>query len=82
LENIFSLDIDQARCELKKIYGVGDKVAECALLFGFYRVEAFPIDVWIKRVLDEFYCGCFPQQLKPIGGIAQQYLFHYIRNIK
>jgi N-glycosylase/DNA lyase len=82
LKKIYSLDIDSARQELTKIYGVGAKVAECALLFGFYRIEAFPIDVWIKRVLEKYYDGDFPEQLKPIGGIAQQYLFHYIRNNK
>lgn len=81
LEKISNSHIDEARIELLKIFGVGKKVCECALLFGFYRVEAFPEDVWIKRVLDEYYKDGFPHQLKPIGGIAQQYLFHYKRCI-
>ena len=45
-----------------------------------YRVEAFPKDVWIKRVLAEYYPDGFPAFAADKGGIAQQYLFHYIRN--
>ena len=77
---IASMPIDSARTELKKILGVGPKVAECVLLFGMYRTEAFPIDVWIKRVLAEYYPNGFPEQFSDNAGIAQQYLFHYIRN--
>ncbi len=72
--------IDEARAALKSIKGVGPKVAECVLLFGMHRVEAFPIDVWIKRVLAEYYPNGFPEFAKENAGIAQQYLFHYIRN--
>ena len=73
------METEEARKELMKIQGVGPKVAECALLFGFYRIEAFPVDVWIKRILDRFYQQGFPEFAKPYGGIAQQYLFHYVR---
>ena len=76
------MPIDEARTELKKILGVGPKVAECVLLFGMYRTEAFPIDVWIKRVLAEYYPDGFPSFAAQNAGIAQQYLFHYIRNLK
>lgn len=79
LERIASLPIDEARTALKTIMGVGPKVAECVLLFGMHRTEAFPIDVWIKRVLAEYYPGGFPEFARENGGIAQQYLFHYIR---
>ncbi len=72
--------IDDARAALKAIKGVGPKVAECVLLFGMHRVEAFPVDVWIKRVLAEYYPNGFPEFAKENAGIAQQYLFHYIRN--
>lgn len=79
LAAISKMETEEARKELMKIQGVGPKVAECALLFGFYRIEAFPVDVWIKRILDRFYQQGFPEFAKPYGGIAQQYLFHYVR---
>jgi len=79
LQETAVMPIDEARKNLKKIVGVGDKVAECVLLFGMYRTEAFPKDVWIKRVLEEYYPNGFPEFLKDYAGIAQQYLFHYMR---
>ena len=82
LSAIASAPIDEARTALKTIKGVGPKVAECVLLFGMHRVEAFPIDVWIKRVLSEYYPNGFPDFAKDNAGIAQQYLFHYIRNLE
>ena len=69
--------------ELKKITGVGDKVAACCALFGFGNLEAFPIDVWMKRAIDTYFDGRLdPTELGPYAGIAQQYIFHYIRNIE
>ena len=66
---------------LKTIKGVGDKVASCAALFGFGNLEAFPIDVWMKRAIDTYFDGKLdPTTLGPYAGIAQQYIFHYIRN--
>ena len=79
IQKIYRSDIHEARKELQKICGVGPKVADCALLFGFYRVEAFPVDVWIKRAMTHFYQNGFPKELIPYGGIAQQVIFHYIR---
>ena len=68
--------------ELKQISGVGDKVASCAALFGFANLEAFPIDVWMKRAIDEYFSGNLdPKDLGPYAGVAQQYIFHYIRNL-
>ena len=68
--------------ELKKILGVGDKVASCVALFGFGNLEAFPIDVWMKRAIDEYFDGKLdPKTLGPYAGVAQQYIFHYIRNL-
>lgn len=78
LEDICTMDIALARETLRKIKGVGPKVAECALLFGFHRLEAFPIDTWIKKVLEKFYPNGFPA-MNEYAGVAQQYLFHYIR---
>lgn len=70
-------------CEkLKEILGVGDKVASCVALFGFGNLEAFPIDVWMKRAIDEYFEGKLdPTSLGKYAGVAQQYIFHYIRNL-
>ena len=69
--------------ELKKIKGVGDKVASCAALFGFGNLEAFPIDVWMKRAIDIYFDGHLdPSDLGESAGVAQQYIFHYIRNLE
>ncbi len=65
--------------ELKKIKGVGDKVAACTLLYGFGKIDAFPIDVWVKRILTEMYPKGLPECAKGVEGIAQQYLFHWRR---
>lgn len=79
LARIASLPLDEARNELMKIYGVGVKVANCALLFGFGFYDAFPVDVWMKRVM-QYYPDGLPECFNGIGGIAQQYLFHWARN--
>ena len=79
LDALFRLPIDEARQSLMKIYGVGEKVAECALLYGLHRLEAFPMDVWMKRAMAVLLPGYTPQQLGPYAGVAQQYLFHYSR---
>jgi len=94
LAAIADLDDAAARAALCRLPGVGEKVANCALLFGFERVRAFPIDVWIERVLRTLY---FPRARKlttkrlrdfsatyfgPYGGYAQQYLFHHARSTR
>jgi N-glycosylase/DNA lyase len=67
---------------LKSITGVGDKVASCTALFGFGNLEAFPIDVWMKRAIDEYFGGKLDHaSLGAYAGVAQQYIFHYIRHI-
>lgn len=67
---------------LKAICGVGDKVASCVALFGFGNLEAFPIDVWMKRAIDEYFDGKLdPATLGRYAGVAQQYIFHYIRHL-
>ena len=78
-DTIKTMPIDKARKALMTIKGVGPKVAECVLLFGAYKTEAFPVDVWIKRVMEKYYPGGLPECTKGIEGIAQQYLFHYMR---
>lgn len=78
LDKIKALPLDDARAELLKLFGVGIKVANCALLFGFGFYDAFPVDVWMKRVM-EYYPDGLPECFDGIGGIAQQYLFHWAR---
>ena len=74
---------DYTVAELKRILGVGDKVASCVALFGFGNLEAFPIDVWMKRAIDEYFDGKLdPKTLGSYAGVAQQYIFHYIRNLE
>ncbi|MBQ5312169.1 MAG: DNA-3-methyladenine glycosylase 2 family protein, partial [Oscillospiraceae bacterium] len=80
IEKIRTLPLDAAAKELMKIKGVGIKVAMCTLLFGFHRTESYPVDVWIKRVNERFYPNGLPACTKGIEGIAQQYLFHAVRN--
>jgi N-glycosylase/DNA lyase len=94
LAAVAGMDDAAAHAELCRLPGVGNKVANCALLFGFERLRAFPIDVWIERVLRTIY---FPRKRKvtakrlrdfsasyfgPYGGYAQQYLFHHARTAK
>lgn len=79
LDEITKMPVDAAREELKKVKGIGNKVADCILLFGMHRTDAFPVDVWIKRAMAEYYPDGFPEQFRQYQGIAQQYLFHYIR---
>ena len=74
---------DEIMQELKKILGVGDKVASCVALFGMSRLEAFPIDVWMKRAIDEYFNGSLDYTaFGDYAGVAQQYIFHYIRNLE
>ncbi len=76
---ISAMSYPDAKKELMKIKGVGPKVADCVLLFGMYKTEAFPADVWIKRITAAFFPGGMPSCTQGFEGIAQQYLFHYFR---
>ncbi|MDR2157725.1 MAG: hypothetical protein LBO02_00175 [Holosporaceae bacterium] len=67
---------------LKRFEGIGAKVANCIALFGLHKIEAFPIDVWIKRIIDDYYCGDFDaSRFSGYAGIVQQYMFFYQRGI-
>ncbi|MDR1801481.1 MAG: hypothetical protein LBQ95_06560 [Lachnospiraceae bacterium] len=80
LEALKSASDDDLLSELLRIHGVGIKVASCVMLFGYHRLEAFPVDVWIQRVLERHYPKGFPyESYKGYSGILQQYLFYYIR---
>lgn len=77
--DLYTENMDIARKELMKIKGVGAKVAECTLLYGFHRTEAFPIDVWIKRAMSTLFSGIDKDMLGKYAGVAQQYIFDYSR---
>lgn len=79
LELCRTLDYEAARNELMKITGVGIKVADCTLLFGMHRIEAFPVDVWMKRAMEKLFPEMTPDDFGEYAGIAQQYIFHYSR---
>lgn len=78
-DDLKKMPIEKARGELLKIKGVGPKVAECTLLYGLHKLDAFPIDVWMKRAMETFFENKSPEFFGEYAGIAQQYIFHYIR---
>ncbi len=84
------MDYNQAFQSLLEIPGVGPKVADCILLYGFGRGEAFPVDVWIKRIICQLYFNGKDVSVPKIrsfgmekfgkfAGYVQLYLFHYAR---
>lgn len=85
------LDTDECIKELIKFNGVGPKVADCIALFGMQKYDTFPVDVWVKRVMEEFYVEdnlSLPKIRKfalekfgDLSGFAQQYLFYYAREL-
>ena len=79
LQKCFTADYESARRELMKITGVGVKVADCTLLFGMHRIEAFPVDVWMKRAMEKLFPNMTADDFGEYAGIAQQYIFHYSR---
>ena len=90
LSSLKHLPYDEAKATLLTVPGVGDKVADCVLLFGHDQLEAFPIDVWIERVLRFHFRRALPPRSRQhafarrhfgrCAGYAQQYLFHHYRN--
>ena len=92
IEEISKLSLQSQREELMKLPGVGPKVADCILLFSFERNESFPVDVWIKRVMEELYIKEEIQKKEvaqkgreifgAYAGFANQYLFYYGRENK
>lgn len=88
LENFKNYNTQEAKDELLKIKGVGNKVADCILLFGDRRRETFPVDVWVKRSVSELYKDEVGElsihdfarnKFSDLAGYAQQYLFYYMR---
>lgn len=77
LEYISSLSYPYAKAELKKLYGVGEKVADCICLFALHKLEAFPVDTHIRQVLDREYPHGFPfSEYEGVAGVIQQYIFY------
>ena len=79
LKRLEQLDTPQLIEALMKLQGVGIKVASCAALFGYHRLDTVPVDVWMKRVIDTVYNGSLPEEYKPYAGVLQQYMFNYAR---
>lgn len=91
LDSIPNISAKEAQELLMILPGVGPKVSSCILLFAYNKNEAFPVDVWVKRVMEHFY---FKKDTKQkdiskfadekfgnLGGFAQQYLFYYAREL-
>lgn len=86
LQSIYNMSAEEGRQALKRINGVGDKVADCVLLFAYQKFEVFPKDVWIKRIINDLYGvdekgidEFVVRKFGKYGGFAQQYLFYYAR---
>ena len=86
-----SLSTEECRKELMKFNGIGPKVCDCIALFGMQKYDTFPVDVWVKRVMQEFYVDddmSLPKmrtyaidKFGDLSGFAQQYLFYYAREL-
>ena len=91
IQCIFDLDHKDAQEMLTTLPGVGPKVSDCILLFAYDKSQAFPVDVWVKRVMEHFYFkrDATKKELEssgadifgPLAGFAQQYLFYYAREL-
>ena len=90
LDSLHNKSVEDARAELLRCPGVGEKIANCVLLFAYGFQSAFPVDVWVMKALQQLYFRrrrVSPKRLArfttthfgPNAGYAQQYLFHYIR---
>ena len=89
-ETIRCLDYENAKTRVLSFPGIGPKVADCALLYGFHKLEAFPVDVWMSRVMRRLYFKdrkISEEKIRRFGmkrwgrhaGYIQQYLFHSAR---
>lgn len=92
LDKIKKLSTPDAKNALMSINGIGNKVSDCILLFGLNRQDSFPVDVWIKRIMEYCYFDgtqpistiseCADEKFGSLGGYAQQYLFFWAREKK
>ncbi len=75
------LPASEARSSIKGINGVGDKVANCFMLYGLHRMDSFPIDTWMKKALKQHFPADYdPSVLGEFAGLAQQYIFYFARS--
>ncbi|MCL2776128.1 MAG: hypothetical protein FWD71_22730 [Oscillospiraceae bacterium] len=81
LKSVYNMTTKDGAEYLKQIRGVGDKIAACVMLFAYNKLDSFPIDVWIKRVLEKYYPADFSPQngFGEYAGIANEYLYYYER---
>ena len=79
LKALEAMTFEDAKEELIKIKGVGSKVADCVLLYGFHKLRGFPMDVWMKRAMAVLFPEFSGEDFGEYAGIAQQYIFHYAR---
>ena len=78
LQMISTLSYKKAKEELLKLFGVGDKVADCICLFALHHLEAFPVDTHIRQAMERNYKRGFPnRRYKGTQGVMQQYIFYY-----
>ncbi len=90
VESWRALDTEELRKRLMSLHGVGRKVADCILLFGFQRYDVFPVDTWIKKVFEDTYKNVpadkmstlLVQKYQKYAGFVQQWLFYYKREKK
>ena len=92
LKNLYNMPTQNAKEALMTINGIGEKVSNCILLFGLNRVNSFPVDVWIKRIMEYCYfdseqsistiSSTATEKFGAYGGYAQQYLFYWAREKK
>jgi N-glycosylase/DNA lyase len=93
LSGLRKMPLAEVQAALQTLPGVGPKIADCVLLFAYGFQEAFPVDVWIMKALQELYFPTRRPKLPrlrrfsqthfgPHGGYAQQYLFHYMRTTR
>ena len=81
LKMLLSEDESTTIKTLTGLFGVGTKVANCVSLFGLHHINAFPVDVWMKRILAEQYPDGYPaEKYAPYNGIYQQYMFAWYRH--
>ena len=89
IEESKKLSTETLRNKLIALSGVGPKVADCILLFGYSRYDVFPVDTWIEQMYNQFYKSCHNRieirknlvnEFKDLSGYAQQYLFYYKRS--
>ena len=81
-EKLSHLSDEELLSALRSFYGVGIKVASCTALFGFHRMNVFPVDVWMKRALNDHYPDGFDiERYSPFSGLMQQYIFEYYKTL-